>query len=297
MRHTCFASLLLSLGISISTAAAFPAQQPANPAPLTNQDVVLMTKSNFGDATIVQMIQTHEPKFDLSVAAVVKLKEDGVAERVIQEMLASYPPQSDQPDQSTSAPPLKQPPPPGPLDPQAAAMQLEPGAYFWTGQQWEAMQQVTTTGTGAKHVAGAMFVPGMVPQVVYTFRGGASPLQIHEQQPLFCVKFPSPPPELPYLSAPSPRDIAIARFDQKSGTRELQVTSGGTVFNFKTGVGKDRLVDVKLTTVDQNTVLVTPAAPLRSGEYFLSADIVTVTGCDFGVPQHEAFATTKNLSS
>jgi hypothetical protein len=57
-------------------------------APLTNQDIVLMTRSKFDDATIVKTIQTFNTNFDLSVAALMKMKEAGVSEPVMQAMLA-----------------------------------------------------------------------------------------------------------------------------------------------------------------------------------------------------------------
>lgn len=66
-----------------------------------------------------------------------------------------------------------------------------------------------------------------------TYRGATAPVQVREDEPLFCVKFIPVPPGIPY--APSTRDIAIARFDEKKDHRELQV---------KAGVGKDRLPDL-----------------------------------------------------
>ncbi len=57
-------------------------------APLTNQDIVLMTRSKFDDATIVKTIQSFNTNFDLSVAALMKLKDAGVTQTVIQAMLA-----------------------------------------------------------------------------------------------------------------------------------------------------------------------------------------------------------------
>jgi hypothetical protein len=42
---------------------------------LTNQDVVVMATSKFDDATIQKVIESREVNFDLSVAALVKLKE------------------------------------------------------------------------------------------------------------------------------------------------------------------------------------------------------------------------------
>ena len=86
-------ALLICLTILCATGSAAPgAQQNSAPVPthaLTNQDVVRMTKASFGDATIVKMIETHGSSFDLSVDALLRLKELGVSQAVIQAMLST----------------------------------------------------------------------------------------------------------------------------------------------------------------------------------------------------------------
>jgi hypothetical protein len=251
-----------------------------NSSALTNQDIVLMAKSKFDDATVVQMIRTHDTNFDLSVAALVKLKDAGVAQSVIQAMLSTTPNReavkpTDQPLSSTDSkvPPVSENPR------EYSARQLQPGTYYWTQGAWHLMQQLTMSGGGAKHMA-KVFVPGLTPQIVWTFREPKAPVQVKESQPLFCVKFFTVPPGLPY--APSPRDIAIARFDEKKDHRELQITSGGNMLTFKSGLGKDRLPDLTVTPLDGATVLFTPAVSLRAGEYIVSTTSMGITGYDFG---------------
>ena len=75
---------------------------------------------------------------------------------------------------------------------------------------------------------------------------------------------------------------AFARFDEKKDHRELQVTSGGNALTFKAGLGKDRLPDLTVTPVDDTTVLFSPVAPLRAGEYIISTSSMGYTGYDFG---------------
>jgi hypothetical protein len=59
------------------------------PRPLTNQDVVRMVKAKFDDATILKAIETRRSSFDLSVDGLVRLKDAGVSQAVIQAMLAT----------------------------------------------------------------------------------------------------------------------------------------------------------------------------------------------------------------
>jgi hypothetical protein len=73
----------------IGSAAARQSSGVVQPsAPLTNQDIILMTRSKFDDAIIVKTIQSFDTRFDLSVASLMKLKEAGVTQTVIQTMLS-----------------------------------------------------------------------------------------------------------------------------------------------------------------------------------------------------------------
>jgi hypothetical protein len=160
-----------------------------------------------------------------------------------------------------------------------SATKLEPGTYYWTDGKWMPMQQITMSGGGTKHAA-KMMVPGLTPQIVWTFREPHAPIQVKEAVPMFCVKFFAMPPGMPY--APSGRDIVIARFDEKKDHRELQITNGGNALTFKGGLGKDRTPEIKIDQVDASTYLVAPKATLATGEYILSTTAIAYNGYDFG---------------
>ena len=59
----------------------------ATAAPMTNDDVIKMVKGGLGDATVLQAIEGAEPGFDTSPDGLVKLKQGGVSETVIQRIL------------------------------------------------------------------------------------------------------------------------------------------------------------------------------------------------------------------
>lgn len=160
-----------------------------------------------------------------------------------------------------------------------SALKLQTGTFYWNGSDWKPMQQITMSGGGTKH-ATKMFVPGLTPQMVWTFRDAAAPVQVAESRPLFCFKFFASLAGTPY--APSGRDIVLVRFDQKKDHRELQVTNGGNMFTFKSGLSKDRMSDIDVAEVDASTFLVSPHADLASGEYLLSASTMGLSGFDFG---------------
>lgn len=57
-------------------------------APLTNDDVIKMVKGGLADATVMQAIDAAEPGFDTSPDGLVKLKQGGVSDGVIQRIMA-----------------------------------------------------------------------------------------------------------------------------------------------------------------------------------------------------------------
>jgi len=56
-------------------------------APMNNDDVIKMVKGGLGDATVLQAIEGAEPAFDTSPDGLVRLKQGGVSDAVIQRIL------------------------------------------------------------------------------------------------------------------------------------------------------------------------------------------------------------------
>ena len=156
---------------------------------------------------------------------------------------------------------------------------LADGFYYKTQQGWQKLEPTQMAGGGLKH-AGKMFVPGLTPQMVWTFRGAESPIQIVEPRPTFCIK---EQPMLSEMAGRSERDVVIVRFDKKKDHRELQTTSGGNMFTFKSGFSKERLPDVTTSKIADGIFTVTPNQDLPLGEYLITFSSVGVNGYDFGI--------------
>ena len=77
------ASLLLAIPL-----AALGAPPAAAAAPMSNDDVIKMVKGGLGEATVIQAIDGAEPGFNTSPDGLVKLKQGGVSDNVIQRILA-----------------------------------------------------------------------------------------------------------------------------------------------------------------------------------------------------------------
>jgi hypothetical protein len=80
-RIICSVSLVLGLSLAV------PAQQPQAQT-LTNASIVKLTKAGFKEKSIISIIASRIPNFDLSADRMIELKRNGVSEKVILAMLA-----------------------------------------------------------------------------------------------------------------------------------------------------------------------------------------------------------------
>ncbi len=152
------------------------------------------------------------------------------------------------------------------------------GVFYKSSTGWQ-LKQLSMAGGGLKH-AGNMFVPGLTPQMVWTFRGAGAPVQIDGRRPTFYVK---ELPALETLPGRSERDLVIVRFDKKKDHRELQTTNGGNMFTYKAGFSKDRLPDITAKKMADGIFAVEPTEDLKSGEYMLTFSAIGNSGYDFGI--------------
>jgi hypothetical protein len=251
---------------------------------LTNKDILDMNKIGLPPQILVAKIKSSQCNFDTSPASLQALKTGGLGDSVILAMVEAPSGQpkaatiSDPPDvaNTSSHPnPTATASGAGPRDVQT----LSPGFYYNTAQGWQKLEPISLAGGGMKHV-GKMLVPGLTPQMVWTFRGAESPIQIEDKRPTFCIK---ELPELAGIAGRSEHALLIVRFDKKKDHRELQTTNGGNVFTFKGGLSKDRMPDITTKTVSDGVFMVTPSEDLKPGEYMITFDALGFDGYDFGV--------------
>ena len=82
-RIICSVSLVLILSL-----VALAQTQPAQNQALNNAAVVKLAKAGFKEKTIISVINTRIPNFDLSPDRMIELKRNGVTEKVIMAMLS-----------------------------------------------------------------------------------------------------------------------------------------------------------------------------------------------------------------
>ena len=80
-------SSVLSICIAFGVASSITAQESQRTTPLTNAAIVKLTKAGFKEKTIISIISTRVPRFDLSPERMIELKRSGVTEKIIVAML------------------------------------------------------------------------------------------------------------------------------------------------------------------------------------------------------------------
>jgi outer membrane lipoprotein SlyB len=61
---------------------------PLSALGINNDDVIKMVRGGLGDATVIQAIDAGDPQFDTSPDGLVRLKQEGVSDAVIQRILS-----------------------------------------------------------------------------------------------------------------------------------------------------------------------------------------------------------------
>src|SRR5579863_10647 len=89
VRFCLLCSAILFSVCAPSTIAQQPSANEQVKHLLTNADVMMMAKANFGDQVIVKEIQAEETDFDVSVPALIDLKKNGVSQQVIEAMISA----------------------------------------------------------------------------------------------------------------------------------------------------------------------------------------------------------------
>lgn len=83
-----FPGTILTLSIALTMALGAAAQENQRATPLTNAAIVKLTRAGFKEKTIISIISSRLPHFDLSPDRMIELKRSGVTEKVIVAMLA-----------------------------------------------------------------------------------------------------------------------------------------------------------------------------------------------------------------
>lgn len=253
------------LAISI---LALAMASPAMAETLTNESVLSMISLGLGEEAIVAKIKTSDADYDLAIASMVALKNQGVSSPVIAAMIEAQ-------DASKSGAAAMMPESPDPLVPHPAGVYLFDD---WSGEP-KMVRIDSTISNQAK--TGGIFG--------YALTGGLASMSIkaaipnetartdsNSSEPVFYMFFDESNPSETVQSSnwqsgtaatiSSPNEFTLIKLKEKKGRREARVGSmniGGA----KTGVMDKDQYPFDYQIVRAGVYKVTSLQPLEQGEY------------------------------
>jgi hypothetical protein len=199
---------------------------------LRNENIVEMTKAGIDENTMLKLIQSRLSSFDTSVQALVRLKQAGVSDTVIDAIVSARR-----------------------ADAGAAGLHDIPdeaGVYANVRERLVPLKiEIVTWRTGGelKRLYGNRgHLNGVVSRPLST-------LDV-DTRPEFIVKTPD---------GVAAEEYQLVRFWKKEDRREFRIVTGG-VFHATSGPD-DNLVAVDIERVGPRTYRMRPSLPLRNGEY------------------------------
>jgi hypothetical protein len=229
---------------------------------LTNETVLAMVKAGLGEELIISRLKASQNLFDLSTAAILKLKSDGVSDKILQTMIET----------SGKGAPTEQG--------QVGVTTTVPSGPF-VGRPWQGAVSVRVTnssslfvklsdGVGEIRPVGAEVQHSMKKHLLipfyfgpgdnwYYLRGPTSIVRISEKQPAFLTKM-------------NPSSFLLVKLTYQAARDIRYVIATGSAFT--------NTVPITVTKRPDESFELVPQGALAPGEYaFISAG----TFYDFGI--------------
>jgi hypothetical protein len=251
---------------------------------LTNETIASMAKAGLGTAVILAKIQSTPSDFDVSVDALIRLKQEGVDDEIINAMIeADAPPNAAAPlrrARRVSDPSLPPTPP-------------ESGIYYsqHVGQEQELVIVEPNIYTQSKEtgVWKNALTYGIAKVRYKTVLPGAhARLVVETRRPVFYFYFDLPSPGLSSAGsvwgpATSAGEFILAKMEARPSRRELEVGEHGGYTGTKYGVADKATQPFDFDRLASGIYRVTPKADLKDGEYcFLYGGAVATSGAGAG---------------
>jgi len=231
---------------------------------MTNEEVISLSKAGLSPSIIVGKIRSGQTNFDLSTDSLIKLKQAGVSDDIVTAMLEAKSGKSTSANSPTMA---------GGGDPNDPMSKHSYGIYLYEVRGEQRKMTQLAPNVSAQNRTGGTFTSSLTygiskVKVKSNLPGRNASLQIKDTQPVFYFYLDVSSGGLNTASGiPStPNEFAMIRFNQRSDNRE--VTIGKTnAFGAKGGLSDEYVVQFNAEDLGNGVFKVTPAAPLRTGEY------------------------------
>ncbi len=253
--------------------------------PLTNENVLRMVKAGFEQSMIVKAIEANDTDFDVSVEALMDLKNAGVSQPIIEAMLAAEA-KKKAPDPTVKPANAPPPDPNDPMSPHAS------GIYWKSTQGAEKPMVRLEPSTYSKGKTSGMFGAAMsmgISKVKWkiVINGDRAALRIAEATPEFWFYFGTG--QEAFSAGPaSPDDFPLVRVEKKGKDRELIVGQTGLA-GTSAGTRSQDTLALESKQVAPGIYQVRPSRALEPGEYAFMRAGVTMENLasgklfDFGI--------------
>jgi len=276
---------LLLITLLISSAAK---AQTGNEV-LTNDEVISMMTAGLSTTVIVNKIRTSKTRFDLSTKELIRLKQAGLNDDILQAMQGySESSESPRPQYSPSVTHTVESD-----DPNDPMTKHDIGIYLYTERGSERkmleLEPAAVTGGRAAGMAGTKLTYGLwMTKNKIKIPGHEANYQTKDPQPVFYFYLNEKDrtmTTIKYFPA-SVNQFLMVKFDQKDKTREITVGKSNA-YSSKTGIPDSAVVEFSYEKVANGIFKITPKKVLKSGEYGFymlgTGDGVGATFYDFSV--------------
>jgi hypothetical protein len=250
---------------------------------LTNETVTTLLSKGLSPSIIISKIKTSKTNFDVSIDALIKLKDQQVPDDVVNAMVEA----SGNKDNVQG----------NINDPDAVH---ESGIYYLIKQQDKTQMTFVEPTVCSQTKYGSGMLTSMTYGIAKTktravIDGGMARLQLDDKKPVFYFYFDAKTNSLNsssswFTGSSSPNEFVLVKMDVKEKNRNFVIGSGNAYSGTTFGVDEDYKVAFDIEKVKPGVYKVTPKTEQLSGEYcFLFAGSTSAMGgggqkvFDFGI--------------
>jgi len=229
---------------------------------MTNDEVISLTKAGLASSIIIGKINSTPSSFDTSTDALITLKKEGVTDEVVAAMMQA---KAGRPVSTASA---------GMDDPNDPASKHNFGIYMFEEKDGvKKMTQLQPTMSGQNRTGG-QFTAAVTPfglgkvKTKTNLPGRNAALQLTTTTPVFYFYLDNASGGLNTASGipSSPKEFTLVRFNQRSDNREVTIAKANS-WGAKGGLSDEYVVGLNSEDLGNGVYKITPASPLKKGEY------------------------------
>lgn len=214
---------------------------------LTNKSILDLRAIGLSDGVIIAKIKSSESDFDTSVESLRTLKEAGVSDSILMEMIGAS----------------------KLLSSSQEIISDKLGIYVMDGDEYRKIYPTVFTEKSVNTIGVALSFGLANADVVSSIQGGHSHNKLNRDRPEFHFFFDRSNTFSGniFQIASSPYEFILTRLESDNDTRHLITGSANAYAGQKIGVNPESIIKFKASSVSESEFIVIPEKPLPAGEY------------------------------